>query len=68
MVHFPVSKNLALVREFDREDAIKEANKHLVAILNSKIIANSYQQVLASKSSFDYIAKVGAMQLGHTLM
>ncbi|TOJ99052.1 DUF4238 domain-containing protein [Vibrio parahaemolyticus] len=68
MVYFPVSKNLALVGEFDREDAIKEANKHLVAILNSKIIANSYQRVLASKSNFNYIAKGGAMQLGHTLV
>jgi len=42
MVYFPISKNLALVGEFDREDGVEEANEYLVAILNSKIIANSY--------------------------
>lgn len=68
MVYFPVSKNLALVGEFDREDGVKAANKQLVAILNSKIIANSYQRILASKSNFNYIAKGGAMQLGNTLL
>ncbi|PTT24254.1 hypothetical protein DBR18_27960 [Pseudomonas sp. HMWF021] len=68
MVYFPVSKNLALIGEFGREDAVKTANKHLVAMLNSKIIANSYQRVFASKSNFNYIAKGGAMQLGSKLV
>ncbi|EEW07303.1 hypothetical protein VMB_14700 [Vibrio mimicus VM603] len=68
MVYFPVSKNLALVGEFNREDGVRDANKHLVAILNSKIIENSYQRVLASKSNFNYIAKGGVMQLGNTLV
>lgn len=68
MVYFPVSKKLALVGEFDREDRVKEANKLLVAMLNSKIIANSYQRVLTSKSNFNYIAKCGAMQLGNRLI
>ena len=68
MVYFPVSKNLALVGEFDGEDGVRVANRHLVAIFNSKIIANSYQRVLASKSNFNYIAKGGAMQLGNTLV
>lgn len=68
MVYFPVSKNLALIGEFDGEDGVKSANKYLVAILNSRIIANSYQRVLASKSNFNYIAKGGAMQLGNTLV
>jgi hypothetical protein len=60
--------HLALIGEFDGEDGVKSANKHLVAILNSRIIANSYQRVLASKSNFDYIAKGGAMQLGNMLV
>jgi hypothetical protein len=68
MVYFPVSKNLALIGEFDGGDGVKAANKHLVAIFNSRIIANSYQRVLASKSNFNYIAKGGAMQLGNTLV
>lgn len=68
MVYFPASKNLALIGEFDGEDGVKSANKHLVAILNSRIITNSYQRVLASKSNFNYIAKGGAMQLGNTLV
>lgn len=68
MVYFPVSKNLALIGEFGGEDGIKTANKHLVAMLNSKIIASSYQRVFASKSNFNYIAKGGAMQLGNKLV
>lgn len=68
MVYFPVSKNIALVGEYNREDRVQEANNYLVAIFNSKIIANSYQRVLASKSNFNYIAKGGAMQLGNTLV
>ncbi|WP_321837365.1 DUF4238 domain-containing protein [Pseudomonas kulmbachensis] len=68
MVYFPVSKNLALVGEFGGEDGVKTTSKNLVAKLNSKIIANSYQRVFASKSSFNYIAKGGAMQLGNKLV
>lgn len=67
MVYFPVSKNLALVGEFDRDDAVTEANKPLVAILNSKIIANSYQRVFAAKNNFNYVAKGGEISKGSTL-
>mgnify|MGYP002151931929 FL=1 len=68
MVYFPVSKNLALIGEFDRKDEQLNANKNLVAILNSKIIANSYQRVFASKTNFNYIAKGGAKKTGATLL
>ncbi|QLG95478.1 DUF4238 domain-containing protein [Pseudomonas yamanorum] len=68
MVYFPVSKSLALVGEFGGKDGVQAANKYLVAMLNSKIIANSYQRVIASKCNFSYIAKGGAMQLGNTLV
>ncbi len=68
MVYFPVSKKLALVGDFDGEDGLKVANKKLIAIFNSKIIANSYQRVFSSKVNFNFIAKGGAMQLGNTLV
>ena len=68
MVYFPISKNLALVGEFDRDDTVKEANKFLVAVLNSKIIANSYQRVFAAKNNFNYVAKGGAISKGCTLL
>lgn len=68
MVYFPITKNLALVGEFDREDTVKEANEFLVAILNSKIIANSYQRVFAAKNNFNYIAKGGAISPASTLL
>lgn len=68
MVYFPVSKNLALVGEFDRKDEEKVANKKLVAILNSKIIANGYQRVFASKSNFNYIAKDSEIKAGIALL
>ncbi|WP_018917451.1 DUF4238 domain-containing protein [Vreelandella zhanjiangensis] len=68
MVYFPISKKLALVGEFDRDDAVAEANKPLVAILNSKIIANSYQRVFAAKNNFNYVAKGGEICKGNTLL
>lgn len=68
MVYFPVSKRLALVGEFNGAEGVRSANKYLVAILNSKMIANSYRRVLASKSNFNYIAKGGSMQLGNALL
>lgn len=68
MVYFPVSKNLALIGEFDGQEGLRTANKKLVAIYNSNIIANSYQRVLSSKLNFNYIAKGGSMQLGNTLV
>jgi len=68
MVYFPVSKKLALIGEFDGANGVRPANKYPVAILNSKVIANSYQRVLASRSNFNYIAKGGSMQLGNTLL
>ncbi|HEQ1717495.1 TPA: DUF4238 domain-containing protein [Pseudomonas aeruginosa] len=68
MVYFPVSKNLALVGEFGGRGGVQAANKYLVAMLNSKVIANSYQRVIASKCNFNYIAKGGAMQQGNALL
>ena len=68
MVYFPLSKTLALVGEFDRKDEVKDANEMLVAILNSKIIANSYQRIFSSKSNFNYIARGSEMKKGKTLL
>lgn len=68
MVYFPVSKNLALVGEFGGKNCVQVANKQLVAILNSKMIANGYRRVIASKCNFNYVAKGGAIQQGNTLL
>lgn len=68
MVYFPVSKNLALIGEFDIVDEVRTANPILVAILNNKIIANSYQRVIASKINFNYIAKGGLIKQGNSLV
>lgn len=68
MVYFPVTKNLALVGEFDSEDHTKDANESLVAILNSKIIANSYQRIFASKNNFNYVAKDGKIKVASALL
>ncbi|HBP5689810.1 TPA: DUF4238 domain-containing protein [Pseudomonas aeruginosa] len=68
MVYFPVSKNLALVGEFSGQVGVRAANKYLVVMLNSKMIANGYQRVMASKCNFNYIAKGGLMQQGNTLL
>lgn len=68
MVYFPVTKNLALVGEFNGEDGVKEANKFLVSILNSKIIGNCYQRLFAAKSNFNYVAKGGEIKTANTLL
>lgn len=68
MVYFPISKSLALVGKFDRKDNVMVAKKSLVAILNSKIIANSYQRVFSSKCNFYYVAKSGETKSAHCLL
>jgi len=68
MVYFPVSKNLSLVGEFDRDNGISQANQILVSMLNSKVIANCYKRLFASKSNFDYIAKGHQLKKGNTLL
>jgi hypothetical protein len=68
MVYFPITKGLAIIGEFDREDEFKEADESFVAFLNSKIIANSYQRIFASKNNFNYIAKGGAIEKARTLI
>ncbi|HFD4278014.1 TPA: DUF4238 domain-containing protein [Vibrio parahaemolyticus] len=68
MVYFPVTKNLALVGEFDIKDETRIASRELVAILNRKIIDNSYQRVISSKSNFNFLSNEGKIEPGNNLL
>lgn len=54
-VYFPVSKDLALVGEFDREDKIVVGNRKLIALLNTKMLYNIYRQIYSPKLAFHFI-------------
>lgn len=51
-VYFPVSRNLALIGEFDGPVGTIDGNKELVSVLNSKILMFTYKQVYCPKISF----------------
>lgn len=60
-LYFPISKDLALVGEFDKEDSTLVATNNLVAILNTKMLHNTYKQVYSPKVGFTFISKNGAI-------
>jgi len=67
-VYFPVSKDLAMVGEFDKEDKTIIGNKELVAILNTKMLHNTYKQIYAPKIGFHFYSKNGAILDGNRIL
>lgn len=54
-VYFPLSRNLALLGEFDGRDGLLTGTKELVATLNSKMLALTYKQIYASSLGFHFL-------------
>ncbi len=63
-VYFPVSKNLALVGEFDGHAGLIDATRELVAMLNSKLLMFAYKQIYTPKIGFFFIGKSGEIHEG----
>ncbi len=56
-VYFPVSKNVALVGEFDGPKDIIDGSKELIAALNSKMLLFTYKQVYSPTLNFYFMSK-----------
>lgn len=54
-IQFPISKNLALIGEFDGNDGVVEADKQFVAVLNSKMLFSVHQRVFAPTLQFNFL-------------
>jgi hypothetical protein len=57
--YFPVTKNLALIGEFERDDEVKKANEFLVAILNRKSLLIAIKEFFHQKVILIMWLKVG---------
>lgn len=67
-VYFPVSKDLALVGEFNKEDKTLVGTSDLVAILNTKMLHNTYKQIYAPKIGFRFVSKNGGILDGNIML
>lgn len=67
-VYFPVSKDVALIGEFDGNEGKIDASNTLVATLNSKLLHFFYKQVFAPKYDFSFYGKEGEILSGKQLL
>lgn len=67
-VYFPLSKNLALLGEFDGKDGLIYATKNLTALLNSKMLMYVFKQVYAPKICFYFLGQNGAILDGSKIL
>lgn len=51
-VYFPVSKDLALIGEFDGNEAAVYGDRNVVSLLNTKVILMAYRQIYCPKLGF----------------
>ncbi len=67
-VVFPISQDLLLVGEFDRDGGVYGSTKELVALCNSTIMNNAYGQIFAPKSKFNFIGGNGEIMEGNRIL
>lgn len=58
-VYFPVSKNIALIGEFDGHKGTIDGTREIIADLNSKILMFTYKQLYAPNFSFYFRGRNG---------
>jgi hypothetical protein len=54
-IYFPLSRNLALLGEFDGSEGLVQGTKKLVASLNSKMLSSFYKQIYAPSLGFHFL-------------
>lgn len=67
-VYFPISRNLALIGEFDGREGVVEGNKQLVANLNTVMIGFTYKQIYTPKIGFYFMGKDGDILDGRHIL
>lgn len=56
-VVFPVSKDTALIGTFDGQESVINANRQIVALVNSLIVEGSCRQIYSSQNDFEVLDK-----------
>lgn len=67
-LYFPISKNLALIGEFDGPKGIIDGTKEFVAILNTNLLIFVYKQLYAPKINFFFIGEKGDILSGKQII
>jgi len=67
-VYFPVSKNLALIGDFDSEEGTIEGTQDLVSLLNTKMINNVYKHIYSPNIDFTFQVQDGRFLNGNHLL
>ena len=67
-VYFPLSRDTALIGEFNGPEGVVEATERLVAVLNSKLMYFAYKHLFAPTLRFQYIGKDGKSLDGFHLL
>lgn len=68
LLYFPLSKDVALIGEFDGRDGEVNASKRLVTMLNTRALMHFHKQVYAPGLGFNFLAKDGELADGKRLM
>lgn len=67
-VYFPLSKEIALLGEFEGKEGTYEGNTNAVSVLNSKKIIFTYKQIYAPDDNFYFLGKNFKMLDGSKLI
>ncbi len=67
-VYFPVSQDLVLMGEFETEDDVVRGTEELVALCNSTILHNFYNQIYAPRPGFKFYGENGMILEGTRIL
>ena len=67
-VIFPVSKEIVIIGEFDKEDLVAIVGKKTVATINSQICFMANSQIYSPSLRFDWLTPDGEIKVGPELL
>ena len=67
-IYFPVSKDLALIGDFEEESGTAEVDDYFVAGLNTVVMHNLYKQLYAPKLGFKFHGPKGELMNGNRVL
>lgn len=67
-VVFPISQDMALIGAFEIKHQVMNADRQLVASMNSRIMSFAVSQVYAPNLSFVFVDNTGKLEDGHSIL
>jgi len=67
-VTFPLTKNYAVIGDFENDRKFIQANSELVAAINSRMLSFTNKQVFSTNLNFKYLDKRGKLKKGSELL